>query len=116
MGNGKLIDLLDRNLADDPAVDVDVEGLYDVRVFVIPDHEYDPVLLGLWQPELFVDGLFAENILIHCRPVLVLDDDLELAVRGIGVGDVEDEHVVLRAEVFYRCGVVRSAGGLGLCG
>ena len=84
------------------AVDVDLEGLYDIGVMTVVKDEEDAVLIRFRKPELFIEGLVGEGILIDQGTILVFDGELESVAFGVGVGHVEDQHVVLRAEVFYR--------------
>jgi hypothetical protein len=57
-----------------------------------------------------VDGARAQ-VGIQLRAFLVLDKDKELAAGGIDIRYIEDQHVILNAQVLYRGGIVGACPG-----
>lgn len=98
------------------AVHVDLERLYDVGIMRGMEDEGHAILVCFREPELFVEGLIAESVLIQRRTVLILDGQQEFVAFRIGVRYVEDDHVFLRAEVLYCSMFVLAVPGGGLLG
>ena len=73
----------------------------------------DPVLVRLGQPELFIERLLAEDILIQLRSVLIFDGEHEFAAIRVGIGNIENDHVVLGAKIFYESSALTLTSGAG---
>jgi len=101
-----LIDFLDGDFLYETTVDVDRKSLHDGRFLAIPENKDDFVFVRLGQLELFIERLIAVKPLVQLIAVLVFDGDQELAALRVVISDIENDHVILCAEILDYSGIV----------
>jgi hypothetical protein len=80
------------------AVDVHRKRLHYRGILPAAEYEYDPVFISLGKFELLVKGFILKHVLVNLGAILVFDrDDKPVSLRVV-IGNIEDQHVVLRSQ------------------